>query len=429
MLPISACMTAARPLESEPVTIEEPILTEEESRRGFKAPGTKRMIAGSLVGAVGAYLFHVVGTRRLGETAFAPIGVLWTVFFIVATVVLVPVEQFFTREASRGRAVLKVDRIPALVVIGSTAVATGLFVFATNDRLFNGDRRFILQGVLMVALFGFMQVGKGVLAGHRRFAEYGVVLAGEGMLRLLVAFLALSIAATASSLAWAMVAAPLAALVVLPWRFDRAQDDVERTSATRFLGGYGVGSAASQVLLAGAPLGVTVLGGDAALFSVVFVTFTLFRAPLTLIYNLQGRVLPLLVRMTNEGDQKGISLLARRVLTAGFILSVLAGLVGWVVGPQVVAILFGEGFTPGRVVAACVAAGVLAASTTQVTGQVLVAAGKTRLLATAWLAGLAAAAAALMIVGGGPDTAVAGAFLVGEIVAGAVVALLVLERR
>jgi O-antigen/teichoic acid export membrane protein len=64
-----------------------------------------------------------------------------------------------------------------------------------------------------------------------------------------------------------------------------------------------------------------------------------------------------------------------------------------------------------------------------VTGQVLVAAGKTRLLATAWLAGLAAAAAALMIVGGGPDTAVAGAFLVGEIVAGAVVALLVLERR
>jgi hypothetical protein len=34
-----------------------------------------------------------------------------------------------------------------------------------------------------------------------------------------------------------------------------------------------------------------------------------------------------------------------------------------------------------------------------------------------------------MIVGGGPDTAVAGAFLVGEIVAGAVVALLVLERR
>jgi O-antigen/teichoic acid export membrane protein len=422
-------MTAARPLEIETVTIEEPILTAVETPRGFRAPGTGRMIAGSLVGAVGAYLFHVLGTRRLGETDFAPIGVLWTVFFIVATVVLVPLEQFFTREASRGRAVLKVDWIPALVVTGSAAVATGVFVFATLDRLFNGDARFILQAVLMVALFGLMQVGKGVLAGHRRFAEYGLVLAGEGVLRLLVAFLALSIVATATSLAWAMVAAPLAALVIRPWRFDRAQEDVERTSATRFLGGYGVGSAASQLLLAGAPLGVTVLGGDAALFSVVFVTFTLFRAPLTLIYNLQGRVLPLLVRMTNEGDRKGIALLTRRALAAGLVLSALAGLVGWVLGPKVVALLFGEGFTPGRVVAACVAAGVLAASTTQVTGQVLVAAGKTRLLATAWLAGLASAVAALAIIGGGPDIAVAGAFLVGEIVAGAVVALRVLGRR
>jgi O-antigen/teichoic acid export membrane protein len=133
--------------------------------------------------------------------------------------------------------------------------------------------------------------------------------------------------------------------------------------------------------------------------------------------------------MTNEGDRKGIALLTRRALAAGLVLSALAGLVGWVLGPKVVALLFGEGFTPGRVVAACVAAGVLAASTTQVTGQVLVAAGKTRLLATAWLAGLASAVAALAIIGGGPDIAVAGAFLVGEIVAGAVVALRVLGRR
>ncbi len=60
-----------------------------DSPRGFKAPGTARMIAGSLVGAVAAYLFQVRRrAQRLGTEAFAPIAVLWTVFFIVATVIV-----------------------------------------------------------------------------------------------------------------------------------------------------------------------------------------------------------------------------------------------------------------------------------------------------------------------------------------------------
>ncbi len=42
---------------------------------------------------------------------------------------------------------------------------------------------------------------------------------------------------------------------------------------------------------------VAALGGDEHLRSIMFVTFTLYRAPLTLIYNLQGRVLSLLVRL------------------------------------------------------------------------------------------------------------------------------------
>ncbi|HKY49336.1 MAG TPA: hypothetical protein VJQ79_15290, partial [Acidimicrobiia bacterium] len=66
---------------------EEPDL---DAPRGLRAPGTARMIAGSLVGAVLAYLFQVYGTRALGAHAFAPIALLWTSFFIVATVILVP---------------------------------------------------------------------------------------------------------------------------------------------------------------------------------------------------------------------------------------------------------------------------------------------------------------------------------------------------
>jgi O-antigen/teichoic acid export membrane protein len=411
------------------VTVEEPILTPEATPRGLRAPGTTVMIAGSLVGAVGAYLFQVVGGRRLGTAGFAPIGVLWTVFFIVATVILVPLEQFFTREASRGRVVLREDWRPAVTVIGIAAAFTAGFVLIANRRLFNGQPVFILQAFLMVVLFGWMQVGKGVLAAHRHFKQYGMVLSAEGVIRLVAAIAVLAVSATASSLAWAMVAAPLAIMVARPWRFDRGRPELERTSATRFLGGYGLGSAASQVLLAGAPLGVTVLGGDAALFSVVFVTFTLFRAPLTLIYNLQGRILPFLVRMNHVGDKSGIERLTRRVMSAGGILIAAAGLVGWLVGPLVVGLLFGDDFRPTRLVAAAVAVGVIAASTTQVTGQVLVAAGATGVLAQAWVLGLLVALTFLGLGGGTPDATVATAFVVGELAATTVVAVRVLRSR
>ncbi|HSL26903.1 MAG TPA: hypothetical protein VLA54_11520, partial [Acidimicrobiia bacterium] len=247
-----------------------------DSPRGLRAPGTARMIAGSLAGAVLAYLFQVLGGRRLGTTAFAPVALLWTVFFIVATVVLIPLEQFVTREVSRGRRILADDGKVLAVVIAATALALGGFVALTNDHLFAGEPAFVLQAAALTVLFGGMQIGKGILAGHRRFAEYGVVLALEGLFRLGAAVVFLGVSTSAIALGWAMVAAPLCILLVRPWRIDReTMAGVEPTRARGFLASYVLGSSASQLLLGGAPLGVGALGGGEALRSIIFVTFTL----------------------------------------------------------------------------------------------------------------------------------------------------------
>lgn len=386
--------------------------------RGFRAPGTSMLLGGTVAGAVAAYLFQAVGNRTLGEAAFAPIAQLWTVFFILVTVALIPLEQYVTREASRGRKVLRDDRRVVGVTALGTSTVGGVVALVFLDTLFAGDHLFIAYLVLLPIGYATLTVGKGVLAGHRRFGLMGWLLFWEGAVRLIAAFVLIAIATSARSLAWAMVAAPFAALATRFWRFDTATAEVATTRASGFLGAYMVGSSASQLMLAGAPLAIALLGGPPELVSTVFLTFTLFRGPLTLIYSLQGRILPFLVKIAEDGG--GFRSITGRIVLAGLGLAMVGGGVGWLIGPEVVELLFDA--SPDRVVTALAAAGVVAASTTQVSGQVLVALGGTGRLATAWVAGLFAAVAVLPFVGLTPDRSVAVAFLSGELVALAVAA-------
>lgn len=409
----------------------EPIISEavdlDPSARGFRAPGTTWMVTGGLIGALGAYLFQVVGGRALGSVEFAPVSVLWTLLFILATVVLVPLEQYATREASLGRQVLRRDLKAIVASVGVTALVAAGFVVATLDSLFAGDPVFVLQAALMFIGYGVLFVGKGILAGHRRFSGVGWILAGESTLRLVAGVAFLAVVATSDSLGWAMVVAPLAALAVRFWRVDRAgRPEPSRSGggAGGFLRSYVAGSAASQLLLGGAPLGVAALGGGPALVSVVFVTFTLFRAPLTLIYALQGRLLPMLVRMAEAADHGGLRRFGRWILAGGTLLTAAGAVVGWLVGPAVVELLFSGDFRPEPVVAMFAAGGVVAASATQIAGQVLVAHARTGRLALAWISGLAVAVVVLIVGTGSPAAVVAAAFGVGTVTAMGMVTLL-----
>ncbi len=400
----------------------------EAEQRGFRAPGTTFMVGGGLIGAVGAYLFQVYGGRALGAKAFAPIGVLWTMFFILATVLLVPVEQYVTREVAAGRKAIPHDLVPALVIAGIGAVVGGGFVWATLDPFFEGSWHYVAQIVLLMVGYSLLMVGKGVLAGRRHFAGVGWVLIIETTARLLAGIVAIQLAANAESLGWAMVLGGFAVLGMRWWRHDTGESRAAAAPAARFLGGYVGGSVSSQILLGGAPLAVAFLGADPVLVSVVFVTFTLYRAPMTLIFALQGRVLPYLVGLAGSDDRHRLGTIARRVVSGGAFLAALGGLVGWLVGPNVVTLLFGEEFAPGKLVAMFVATGVMAAAATQIAGQVLVAEARTPRLSLAWLGGLMAGLVALLVLGGDPDVRVAAAFVIGEGIALVLMATLATRR-
>jgi len=386
------------------------------------------MVAGGLFGAVGAFAFQAYGARAVGDVAFAPISLLWTVFFILATVLLIPVEQYVTREVASGRKAIPSDLKAAGVMAAVGSILGGGFVFITLDRFFAGSWHYALQILLLMVGYALLFVGKGVLAGRRRFADVGWVLIVETVVRLVAGVVAIQLVASAESLGWAMVLGGFSVLGMRWWRHDTGQRQAPATTASVFLGGYLGGTASSQVLLGGAPIAVAILGADPAVVSMVFVTFTLYRAPLTLIFALQGRVLPYLVGLAGSDDRHRLARIVRAVVIGGAGLVVLGGLVGWLVGPDVVALLFGEEFAPSSTVAMFVAAGVMAAAAAQIAGQVLVAEARTSRLSIAWFGGLVAGVVALLLLGGAPDIRVAIAFAIGEVIALILMAGLAVRR-
>ena len=389
----------------------------EASPRGFRAPGTTFMISGGLIGAIGAYLFQVIGANAIGSEAFAPISLLWTAFFILATISLVPIEQYVTREVASGRkAIPNAARATYWFAVAAALVAV-LFVTVTRESLFAGSWQYVIQAALLVVGYALLFFGKGVLAGRRRFADVGWVLVIETAVRLIAGIVAIQMFATAESLGWAMVLGGFSVLGMRWWRRDGGDADAAPAPASRFLGGYVGGSTSSQLLLGGAPIAAAFFGAPDSLVSVIFVTFTLYRAPLTLIFALQGRVLPYLVGQTGGADRGRLARIAGLVVGVGVVLALLGALVGWFVGPEVVGLLYNEEFIPGRAVAALAAGGVMAAAAAQIAGQVLVAEGRTVRLAVAWFIGLVVALIVMVLYRPEPDVRVAAGFASGESVA------------
>jgi O-antigen/teichoic acid export membrane protein len=374
-----------------------------------------------------AYAYQLVGGRLLGPEAFAPVSVLWTLMFLTGTVAFTPAEQFVAREATAGRRVLARESAPLAALVALTAVLATGFVAGTRDGLFAGEAGFALLALALVAATGPLFVVRGLVIGHRAFGRYGAILSLEGVGRLVVGGLGVLVVGGAVGYAWGIALGPLLGLLAAPRGLDRRATQPAGGGATAFLAPYVGASAASQLLIAGAPLAVAALGAGPATISIVFVTFTLFRAPVTVVYLLQGRLLNAVVRMQMAGATARLERTRRLILVVGAVAVATAGAVAWVVGPEVVVLLFGPEFRPGRTVAAVAATGVAGAALAQLLGQLLVAAGRTAALAVRWTAGLAVGVLVLVLSPAAPDLTVALAFAAGALTAAAGMTLA--ERR
>ncbi len=381
--------------------------------------GTVAIIAGTAVSALSVYLYQVIGGRTLGAEDFAPIGIIWTVSFLVFTVLNLPVEQYLTRRLILGGGRWVPDRHAALTVavpLTLGVVAGTGFVALTLDRFFQGSPVFIAIAALLLTSRNVLTMGRGFLAGRRRFRAFGAVVAAEGVALVVLSAAAAVVEPTTVVFASILIlspltvllARPLATTVVMPVLADRIP------AGSGFLGALVVATAAGQIILAAEPVVVGFVGGGATAVSVIFVTFTLFRGPVTSSYNLIARVLPDFTAIAAGGDQHRLNVWAERIGAAGLGAAVVFGALGWWLGPAVVELLYGAEFVPPASVAGMAAAAVGFALASLFLNQIYVARGETGRLAVVWLLALGVFVVALLVTSGDPMVRVAVAFLAGE---------------
>ncbi len=384
----------------------------------MRRDGTLDIVLGSLIAGVGAYAFQFIAGRSLGEERFAPIGVLLTAHFLAFLIVLVPIEQFVIRRLTLG-AKGWVLPVRAVALALGTAAAAAITVAVSGDEYFRFTDRgtLVLFGVATVATHFAFAVGRGYLAGFRRFRSYGRVSAAASLLRVVIAIVIALTVDSITGYAWAHVLGPLVIIAWSPWKRKMDPPPVRDEDDQWLLSGLVLSAAASQALLLASPLVASRLGATDSEYSVIYATLLVARAPLTIGYNLIARILPSFTSMAAGGERRELRAWARGIGLASIVLAAVGAIAGLLVGPLVVGIAMGSGFKPTNGVAAMAGASVVLAAGGLFIGQILVAKSQPIRLAGAWIAGVVAAAVTLFIPLGDPVVRASASLLGGEAVA------------
>jgi O-antigen/teichoic acid export membrane protein len=396
--------------------------------RGLRTRGTHWMFVGAAVAALGAYLFQAIGTRSLGELRYAPIGALWTIQYLIVSVILYPIETLVAhRTLLRHGAGSVPDGSLARIWAWIAGIALSLTVssWLLRDQLFQGLGDLALVVGLVTGTYGSFMIVRGRLAGTERFKAYGLVTACESIGRAVLASVVVGIASSTRALAWVMPFGALGAAGL--WMDLRRRPREPRAVTTplegptrplRFLALTTTANGILQLLLASGPLVLVFLGASPREVSILFVTLAAARVPLIFFFSgLLSRLLPTFTHLAGSDEGRSLRRAASWIALGTLAVGLLGGLAAGIVGSRLVALLFGRSFAPDWWVAAGVTAGVLLATGAMVLNQILIAQGCEDRSLASWVIALAAAVTTMAATDGTPMARVVMAFVLGETVA------------
>lgn len=403
------------------------------SSRG-SAAGLGMTVGALVVSGLLVNLLLAVAARSVSAPEYAVFSAFWSIALVAGFGVFLPVEQWLAARPGPfdqvARAALS---LRGLVV--RLAVVEALVLVVVGWTLFHAAGDGAQMAVVLVALVvvsGPQFLVRGILIGASRLDLYGAVLVLDVVVRIVVAVV-LSVAggSTAVPFAWAVVAGiALAHLPVLLVLVVRAGDVTTQPPA-----GTGraillllAGSLGAQILFNGPALVLTAAAAPSELSEVgsFQAAFQLVRIPLFLAIPMQATLVPVMARLLHGRDAAERRRLVT-LFTAGVAASMGAGaIVGAVLGPWLVHLVFGDKYdVPSRVVAV-LAAGAAAYLALLVLTQVFVADEQHGIVGLSWAVGVLVAGASSALSHQNPGDA-GGAFALG-CVAALACALLALVR-
>jgi O-antigen/teichoic acid export membrane protein len=311
------------------------------------------------------FAYFSLASHALDDTDYKGISLLWSVMFLIISIIYRPVEQLLSRTISARRARGLHSGHPLRIAIAIQAAFAALFLAIAlagrtriEDELFDGSAALYWVLVVGVLAYAASYFARGWLAGHSRFGLYGGLVLLESVSRCLFALaVVIGIAEGQSAVALGIAAAPLVSLMVVPWALrgrDPAPGEGAPAEATslRESTGFAVAvlaiMAAEQALLNGPVVATDATAKDAALAGFVFNVLLITRAPLQLFQAIQTSLLPHLSGLAaTEGESDFAHALRITLLAiAGFAAAVVLGLA--LVGPTAMHLLFGGDFDYAR---------------------------------------------------------------------------------
>jgi O-antigen/teichoic acid export membrane protein len=366
--------------------------------------------------------YFSIASHVLGEESAKRIDVLWSVMFVIISVIYRPIEQLLSRtiadRRARGHAEHSV-RVPIAIQAGFALVfliVTLALKAELIDHVFNHYAA--LYDVLVIGTLAYAAsyFARGWLAGHEYFALFGGLVLIESLSRLCFALaVALGITHGQTAVVLGIAAAPFVSLIVVPAAFarrsgeSRGAPEIEKLDAA--LAGPGTegveqavatdelslrrGSSfafavsgvmlAEQTLLNAAVLTVDATSADRALAGVVFNVLLIARAPLQLFQAIQTSLLP---HLTGLEVTEGHEAFARAIRVTVLAIAAFAGSVALVllaIGPPVMQHLFGQHHDYNRFGLALIGFGMGMHLTSGALNQAVLARNQARTAAMCWL--------------------------------------------
>ncbi len=391
-----------------------------------------------------SYGFLVISGRVLGPVQIAPVSSLWAIVFTAGPGVFLPLEQEVSRLVA-SRSARGVGARPVVRRIGAIgAAAAGLLVIAgiataslTVGPLFQGQELLLVGLLLAVVGFAGEHLLRGVLSGVGRFGRYGMVLAAEGVVRLVACgMLAVLGVAAAGPYGVVLGAAPLGSWLVGVRRggWLRPGPAVGWSEVSGALGWLLGGSVLSQGLANAALLAAPLLAGagEQAVVGAFLASFVVARVPLFVFSAVQAALLPHLSRLAGQGQLEAFRSSLRRLIALVAGIGIAGAVAAFAFGPWVVRVLFGSAFELERMDLFLLAAGAGAYMVALAYAQAVIALGEHARAAAGFGLGLLVSVAGFAIETDRLALRLEIGFLMGSVAAAAAMAFSVrqyLERR